>query len=206
MFHRILTRQGRVDACALARWTHSAFRAYGVFYAGSLPSVVAGSNGLCHSQVIRHSTNGHRAVLHRILSRQCRVDTRTLARWMYNIFCIYGVPRGNFLPLAARHLIGYQLFLLLPQHDSDVYGLFPFYLGGNHFYAVHKRSPTSVQLLLHSNNVVRYIPIPMKSLTQQRLFAFLFATFPPAGSYGWNISTLAFLWVRSYGGKSSTCD
>ena len=114
VFHRILTRQGRIDASVLVWWMHSVFRAYGVFYAGSLPSVVAGSNGLCHSQVIRHSTNGHRAVLHRILSRQCRVDTRTLARWMYNIFCIYGVPRGNFLPLAARHLIGYQLFLLLP--------------------------------------------------------------------------------------------
>ena len=114
VFDCILLRQCRVDTCALARWTHSVFCAYGVFYAGSLPAVVAGSNGLCHSQVIRHSTNGHRAVLHRILTRQCRVDTRTLARWMYNIFCIYGVPRGNFLPLAARHLIGYQLFLLLP--------------------------------------------------------------------------------------------
>ena len=40
-----------VDAHALARWMHSAFRAYGVFYAGSLPPVVAGSNGLCLSLV-----------------------------------------------------------------------------------------------------------------------------------------------------------
>ena len=30
VFHRILTRQGRVDAHTLVRWTHSAFRAYGV--------------------------------------------------------------------------------------------------------------------------------------------------------------------------------
>ena len=30
VFHRILTRQGRIDAHTLARWTHSAFRAYGV--------------------------------------------------------------------------------------------------------------------------------------------------------------------------------
>ena len=63
---------------------------------------------------IRHSTNGYRAVFHCILAWQCRIDTRTLARWMYNVFCIYGAPRGSFLPLAARHLIGYQLFLLFP--------------------------------------------------------------------------------------------
>ena len=30
VFHCILPRQGRVNARALARWTHSAFRAYGV--------------------------------------------------------------------------------------------------------------------------------------------------------------------------------
>ena len=94
-------------------------------------------------------------------------------------------------------VIGFQLFLLLPQHDSDIYGLFSFYLGGNNFYAVPKRYPTSVQLLLHSNNVVRYIPIPMKSLTQQGLFAFSFANFP-TGSYRWNISALAFLCIRSH--------
>ena len=63
---------------------------------------------------VLHSTDGHRAVLHCFLPWQCRIDTRTLARWMYNVFCIYGAPRGSFLPLAARHLIGYQLFLLLP--------------------------------------------------------------------------------------------
>ncbi|WP_411656329.1 hypothetical protein [Anaeromassilibacillus sp. SJQ-1] len=40
VFHCILTRQCRVDARALARWTHSAFRAYGVSYAGALPSTV----------------------------------------------------------------------------------------------------------------------------------------------------------------------
>ena len=144
-------------------------------------------------------------MLHCFLPWQCRIDTRTLARWMYNVFCIYGAPRGSFLPLASRHLIGYQLFLLLPQHDSDIYGLFSFYLGGNNFYAVPKRYPTSVQLLLHSNNVVRYIPIPMKSLTQQGLFAFSFANFP-TGSYRWNISALAFLCIRSYRDKSSTFD
>ena len=30
VLHRILTRQGRIDVHTLARWTHSAFRAYGV--------------------------------------------------------------------------------------------------------------------------------------------------------------------------------
>ena len=51
VFHRILSRQGRVDAHTLVRWTHSAFRSLGVSYAGSLPAVVAGSNGLCPSLV-----------------------------------------------------------------------------------------------------------------------------------------------------------
>ena len=46
-----LPRQCRVDACALARWTHSAFRAYGVSHAGSPPSAIAGSNGLHPSLV-----------------------------------------------------------------------------------------------------------------------------------------------------------
>ena len=35
-----LPRQNRVDTYALTRWTHSAFRAYGVSYAGALPSTV----------------------------------------------------------------------------------------------------------------------------------------------------------------------
>ena len=52
VFHCILPRQGRVDAHTLVRWTHSAFRAYGVFfYAGSPPSAIAGSNGLHPSLV-----------------------------------------------------------------------------------------------------------------------------------------------------------
>ena len=38
MQFRILTRQGSVNACALARWTHSVFRAYGVSYANFLLS------------------------------------------------------------------------------------------------------------------------------------------------------------------------
>lgn len=36
-----LTRQNRVDARALARWTYSVFHALGVSYASSLPAVVA---------------------------------------------------------------------------------------------------------------------------------------------------------------------
>ena len=122
-------------------------------------------------------------MLHCFLPWQCRIDTRTLARWMYNVFCIYGAPRGSFLPLASRHLIGYQLFLLLPQHDSDIYGLFSFYLGGNNFYAVPKRYPTSVQLFLHSSSPYDTFLYLVKSLTQQGLFAFSFAD-APAGSYG----------------------
>ena len=109
------------------------------------------------------------------------------------------------MPPIAGYLISYRFLSLFPKDNSGIHGLLPDFYGGNSFYAVPKRYPTSVQLLLHSNNVVRYIPIPMKSLTQQGLFAFSFAN-TPAGSYGWNISTLAFLWVRSYGGKSSTCD
>ena len=41
---------------------------------------------------VRHSTNGHRAVFHRILSRQGRVDAHTLVRWTHSAFRAYGVP------------------------------------------------------------------------------------------------------------------
>ena len=51
VFHRILPRQSRVDAYALARWTHNVFCSLGVSYTGFLPPAVAGSNGLCHSLV-----------------------------------------------------------------------------------------------------------------------------------------------------------
>ena len=39
---RILARQGSVNACALARWTHSVFRACGVSYASFLLSAAGG--------------------------------------------------------------------------------------------------------------------------------------------------------------------
>ena len=51
VFHCILPRQSRVDACALARWTHSAFRAYGIPCVGALPLAVTRSNNLCPSLV-----------------------------------------------------------------------------------------------------------------------------------------------------------
>ena len=40
VFHRILARQGCINTRALARWTHSIFRASGVSYTGFLPSAV----------------------------------------------------------------------------------------------------------------------------------------------------------------------
>ena len=55
-------------------WTH------GVSYTGYLPPAVTRSKGLCPSQVTRHSTNSHRAVFHRILARQGRVDAQHLLR------------------------------------------------------------------------------------------------------------------------------
>ena len=51
VFDCILPRQSRVDAYALARWTHNVFCSLGVSYTGFLPPAVAGSNGLCHSLV-----------------------------------------------------------------------------------------------------------------------------------------------------------
>ena len=41
---------------------------------------------------VRHSTNGHRTVFHRILTRQCRVDACVLARWMCSVFCAFTFP------------------------------------------------------------------------------------------------------------------
>ena len=45
VFHPILTRQCRIDTCALARWTHSIFRAYGIPYVSFLLSVTGYSIG-----------------------------------------------------------------------------------------------------------------------------------------------------------------
>ena len=41
---------------------------------------------------VRNSTNGHRAVFHCILTRQCRVDACVLARWTHSAFRAYGIP------------------------------------------------------------------------------------------------------------------
>ena len=51
VFDCILTRQCRVDACALARWTHSVFCASGIPCVGALPLAVTRSNNLCPSLV-----------------------------------------------------------------------------------------------------------------------------------------------------------
>ena len=45
VFDCILLRQCRVDTCALARWTHSIFRAYGIPYVSFLLSVTGYSIG-----------------------------------------------------------------------------------------------------------------------------------------------------------------
>ena len=79
VFHRILARQGCINTRALARWTHSIFRASGVSYR------LSSSSGywierLMPFAAIRHSINGHRAVFDCILPRQGRVDARALAR------------------------------------------------------------------------------------------------------------------------------
>ena len=91
VFHHFLVRKGRVDACILARWTHSVFCALGISYAGSPPSAIAGSNHLCFPQIIRHSTNGHCTVFHHILTRQGCVNTCVLSRWTHNIFRAQGI-------------------------------------------------------------------------------------------------------------------
>ena len=45
VFHHFLARQGHVNARALARWTHSIFRAYGIPYVSFLLSVTEYSIG-----------------------------------------------------------------------------------------------------------------------------------------------------------------
>ena len=50
---------------------------------------------------VLHSTDGHRAVLHCFLLRQCRVDTCALARWTHSVFCASGIPCVGALPLAV---------------------------------------------------------------------------------------------------------
>ena len=50
---------------------------------------------------IRHSTNGHRAVLHCFLPWQCLVDTSVLVWWMHSVFCASGIPCIGALPLAV---------------------------------------------------------------------------------------------------------
>ena len=91
VFHHFLVRKGRVDACILARWTHSVFCALGISYAGSPPSAIAGSNHLCFPQIIRHSTNGHCTVFHHILTRQGCVNTCVLSRCTHNVFRAQGI-------------------------------------------------------------------------------------------------------------------
>ena len=41
---------------------------------------------------VRHSTNGHCTVFHRILPRQSRVDAHTLVRWTHSAFCAFTFP------------------------------------------------------------------------------------------------------------------
>ena len=118
-------------------------------------------------------------------------------RRTFGTFTPMAFPYRSFMPPIAGYLISYRFLSLFPKDDSGIHGLLPDFSGGNSFYAIPKRSPTSVQLLLHSNNVVQYIPIPMKSVTQQGLFTFAFAN-SPTGSSRWNISVLAFLCIRSH--------
>ena len=118
-------------------------------------------------------------------------------RRTFGTFTPMAFPYRSFMPPIAGYLISYRFLSLFPKDNSGIHGLLPDFYGGNSFYAVPKRSPTSVQLLLHSNNVVQHIPIPMKSVTQQGLFTFAFAN-SPTGSSRWNISVLAFLCIRSH--------
>ena len=41
---------------------------------------------------VRHSTNGHRAVFHRILPQQCCIGAHALARWTHSVFCAFTFP------------------------------------------------------------------------------------------------------------------
>ena len=58
---------------------------------------------------IRYSTNGHRTVFHRTLSRQCRVDACVLARWTHSAFRAYGVPTQAFFHQRLLDRMPYAL-------------------------------------------------------------------------------------------------
>ena len=108
MFHCILTRQCRVDARALARWTHSAFRAYGVSTQAFFQQLFL-IEWLMPFTGVRHSTNGHRAVFHRILPQQCCIGAHALARWTHSVFCAYGVPTLAFFHQRLLDRMPYAL-------------------------------------------------------------------------------------------------
>ena len=200
--------QGHVNACALARWTYSIFRAYGIPCGSSLLSVTRYSIGyqlfysfhkrfLCAPIIDKHIASFAPTAFPTLVLFQQRLLNQMADVYRSSLLLFPGTQ-------VAGYLIGYKVLLLFLKNDSDIHGLFLFYLGGNKLHTIPKRS------LLFFNcyyiNLHHTIhPMPIKSLTQQEVFTFSFAN-APAGSYRWNISALAFLCIRSYGGKSSTCD
>ncbi|MFR8230417.1 MAG: hypothetical protein ACLVAH_10810 [Anaeromassilibacillus sp.] len=61
---------------------------------------------------IRYSTNGHRTVFHRILTRQCRVDAHALARWMHSAFCAFTFPTLMLFHQRLLDRMAYALYKL----------------------------------------------------------------------------------------------
>ena len=105
---------------------------------------------------------------------------------------------------VAGYLIGYEFLLLFLKNDSGIYRLLPGFYGGNKLYTIPKHFPLYFNCYYINRHHTLH-SMPIKSLTQQGVFAFSFAN-SPAGSYRWNIPTLAFLYIHSHEGKPSTCD
>ena len=117
-----------------------------------------------------------------------------------------GRPPTGILRYQLWYLVSYRFLSLFVQRDSGIDGLFPFYLDGNKLYTNPKSLPTSVQLLLHNIVTIQYIPMPIKSLTQQVFSHFRLRTLILLGHIG-GISLLWLSYVFALmRGKSPTCD
>ena len=97
VFHCILTRQGRIDTYALARWTHSIFRAYGIPYVSFLLSDTGYSIGY---------------QLFLLLPQM--ISMLSYHRQTHCIFHILSTSYENSLLSGTRHLIECELPSFFP--------------------------------------------------------------------------------------------
>ena len=97
VFHRILARQGCINTRALARWTHSIFRAYGIPYVSFLLSVTGYSIGY---------------QLFLLLPQM--ISMFSYHRQTHCIFYILSTSYENSLLSGTRHLIECELPSFFP--------------------------------------------------------------------------------------------